>query len=161
MGAIVFASAGGRKYHFDKQCKAFEFGQQLNDWDTPDDAYLASWAYPKTHGLTRMSATKAAMDGKLPCLACVPDHLREMPDTEDFGHVPVSEDREFFGEAPDDPPVCARCSRWLSHWGRCSVGYDMRGGIQWEERWMRYEVAVLWPCASAIVLGLAPRTEAA
>jgi len=161
MGAIVFASAGGRKYHFDKGCKAFEFGQQLNDWDTPDDAYLASWNYPSLHALVRMSATKAAMDGKLPCLACVPEHLREMPDTEDFGHEPVQHDREFFGEMSDDPPVCARCSRTIRGWFPVVIDQELSGRVITQDQYISYEIAVLWPCTSAVVLGLAPRTEAA
>ena len=141
MGAIVFASAGGRKYHFDKGCKAFEFGQQLNDWDTPDDAYLASWNYPRLHGLRRMSATKAAMDGKLPCLACVPRHLREMPEADDFGHWPTR--GISLNSLADD--VCQRCTE---------PGVFYERGVD-----ELTPVHIIWPCTSAVVLGLAPREE--
>lgn len=144
MPAIVFASAGGQKYHFDMRCKAFELGQQLNDVDTPDDAYLASWAYRKLHPLKRMSSTKAAMDGKLPCLACVPAHLRDLPETGTFGHEPVlSAWGIVFGE---DNTVCKRC-RKRSMPVEDDYGNTHPGQLE----------QVSWPCTSAIVLGLAPR----
>jgi hypothetical protein len=133
MGAIVFTSAGSRKYHFSKNCKAFHSAQDLSDLDCGCDTYCTH-RLPQMHGLVRMSATKAAMDGKLPCLACVPAHLREMPETEDFGHVPVA----VFGEQ-----CCAVCR---------DRGIDEDG-----DPWIH---PTIWPCTSALILGLAPRTEA-
>lgn len=78
-----------------------------------------------------MSSTKAALDGKLPCLACVPAHLRQMPDTDAFGHEPVWIDGDWF---------CARCR---------DRGFDVHG-----DRWI---YPTLWPCTSAVILGLVPR----
>lgn len=143
MGAIVFASAGGRKYHFDKGCRLFESAQILSDWDCCCGDYCTHRS-PVTHPLKRMSATKAAMDGKLPCLSCVPPHLRELPEVESFGHRPVG----WSGHV-----VCIRC-----HAGepRTSDGID---GAP-DDRPLP-DRSVLWPCTSAIVLGLADRAEAA
>lgn len=136
MPATVFASAGGRKYHFDEKCRAFENGQQLNDVDSPEGAYLSTWAYPKQHRLQRMSSTKAAIDGKLPCLACVPPHLREFPQTENFGHEP-STGLTLFDVAET---VCQRCTERGVWWSR---GDDDLMAVR-----------IPWPCTSAIVLGL-------
>lgn len=143
MSAIVFASAGGRKYHFDEKCKAFHGAQDLNDWDC--DEYCRH-QHPIPHALKRMSSDKAAMDGKLPCLACVPQHPRTMPDAEKFGHEPIK-GISLDGLSED---VCQRCTEpgvWFSY------GAD-------ETR----PVHIPWPCTSAIVLsaivlGRAPRTD--
>lgn len=150
MGAIVFASAGGRKYHFDKQCKAFESAQMLSDLDCGCDTYCTH-QLPRMHGLVRMSVTKAAIDGKLPCLGCVPTHLREMPDAEDFGHEPVALDSVIHEnwtkfsacsgcKARTTPLVCVRC-----------MEFDANG------MWRIPAHPVHWPCTSALVLGIAPR----
>ncbi|MBI0296761.1 hypothetical protein JBE04_20430 [Streptomyces sp. PRKS01-29] len=133
MTAIVFASAGGRKYHFDKQCKAFDNAQMLSDLDCGCDTYCTH-RLPRMHGLQRMSSTKAAMDGKLPCLTCVPPHLREMPKTETFGHEPIELDGDHF---------CARCR---------NHGFD-EDGDPWS-------YPTLWPCTSAAVLGIVERGAA-
>ena len=137
MGAIVFASAGGRKYHFDKGCKAFDSAQMLSDWDCCCGDYCTHRS-PVLHALVRMSATKAAMDGKLPCLACVPQHLRELPETENFGHEPM----DVITNGKLRAVACARCRQWDIY------GYSR-------------EASVRWPCTSAIVLGLVAREEAA
>lgn len=139
MSAIVFASAGGRKYHFDQTCKAFESAQILNDRQCGCETYCAH-QLPVLHALTRMSSTKAAMDGKLPCLACVPEHLREMPDTESFGHEPTK-GISLFGLSE---VVCQRCTEWGVWYGTTT---EMR------------PVHIPWPCTSAIILGLVPRPE--
>jgi hypothetical protein len=137
MNAIVFASAGSRKYHFDKDCTAFHSAQNLSDLDCGCDTYCTH-RMPRMHSLVRMSATKAATDGKLPCLSCVPQHLRQMPGAEDFGHEP----EPLYAPGPlgdgTDVMVCARCRRWDIY------GYS-------------HEDPVPWPCTSAIVLGLVPR----
>lgn len=143
MGAIVFSSAGSRKYHFNQGCKAFESAQMLSDLDCGCDTYC-NHRMPVMHGLVRMSATKAAIDGKLPCLACVPEHLREMPDSEDFGHEP-------FGPY-DGILICVRCYTTAT---RCSVD-----AFEQPHR-LRVRDVVPWPCTSAIVLGLVERGEVA
>jgi hypothetical protein len=134
--AIVFTSVGSRKYHFDQSCKAFESAQLLSDADCGCDTYCTH-RMPRMHALKRMSATHAAMGRKLPCLACVPEHLREMPEAEDFGHKPVI----GFVDGRALNRVCARCRQWDIY------GYSR-------------EASVRWPCTSAIVLGLVERDGA-
>ncbi|MFD9249560.1 hypothetical protein [Streptomyces bottropensis] len=141
MPALVFASAGGRKYHFDRACTAFESAQILSDWDCCCGDYCTHRS-PRTHVLERMSSTKAAMNGKLPCLACVPQHLRELPQAETFAHEPVI-GLTLFDQAET---VCQRCTErgvWYS-----------RGNDEMTP------VRIPWPCTSAIVLGLVPRPTA-
>lgn len=139
MSAIVFASAGSRKYHFDEGCKAFESAQLLSDWDCGCDTYCTH-RLPRMHALKRMSSTKAAMDGKLPCLTCVPQHLRELPDSQHFGHQPI----DSFGAV-----VCARCETSERLYSLDEFGNDHSIGP--------FPTPVRWPCTSAVVLGLVPR----
>lgn len=82
---------------------------------------------------------------------------RRVPSDETFGHEPVQDDSEFFGEAPDGPPVCARCTRTIRAWLPVVIDQRPDGRVITREQWITYEVAVLWPCASAIVLGLDTR----
>jgi hypothetical protein len=149
MGAIVFSSAGSRKYHFNQGCKAFESAQMLSDLDCGCDTYC-NHRMPVMHGLVRMSATKAAIDGKLPCLACVPEHLREMPDSDDFGHRPV--------------PV-THLGNIFTRWSNCQSCHDEETEqvcircVEFDARQL-FRIPthpVHWPCTSAIVLGLAER----
>lgn len=139
MSAIVFTSAGGRKYHFDSNCKAFESAQMLSDLDCGCDTYCTH-RLPRMHGMVRMSSTKAALDGNLPCLTCVPPHLRELPDTETFGHMPIT-----WGSRV----ICARCQNAQPLTADDIDGAPDDGPLP--------DRAVEWPCTSAIVLGLAPR----
>jgi hypothetical protein len=76
---------------------------------------------------------------------------------ENFGHVPVANDIESFGNTPNDKPVCARCCRRVRKWSSYTVGYDDRAGVLWENGWLNYWTRVPWPCTSAVILGIAPR----
>ncbi|MFF1444189.1 hypothetical protein [Streptomyces sp. NPDC058295] len=136
MPAIVFVSGAGRKYHFDQQCKAFQTAQELSDLDCGCDTYCTH-RLPRMHPLIRMSSTKAAIDGKLPCLTCVPPHLRELDASDSFGHEPTT-GISLFGLAET---VCQRCTEWGVWYGSAD---DLR------------PVHILWPCTSAVVLGLVP-----
>lgn len=78
--------------------------------------------------------------------------------SENFGHVPVANDIESFGNASNDKQVCARCARRVRKWSSYTVGYDERAGVLWENGWVHYWTRVSWPCTSAVVLGIAPRT---
>jgi hypothetical protein len=77
------------------------------------------------------------------------------PSAEDFGHQPVSNDVDYWGETNDDPPVCARCKVTIRALTPVIVDVDRYGRRITEEQWVSYEEAVPWPCTSAIVLGLA------
>jgi hypothetical protein len=146
----------GTKYHTDADCPLMVGGEGL--WQNASDADDYPW-HPGTYRITDRSPEYAAMRGKLPCLHCVPAELRVFPPLygQTFGHEPVSNDADYWGETVDDPPVCARCRRRVRRWTSYSNGYDERAGVIWEEGWISYEVAVLWPCTSAIVLGLVER----
>jgi hypothetical protein len=64
------------------------------------------------------------------------------PNSETFGHEPF----EY-----DGVPICARCYTTVT---RCSIdAFD-------NPRPIRIRAAVLWPCTSAVVLGLVPRPAA-
>jgi hypothetical protein len=76
----------------------------------------------------------AAACGKWPCQRCVPTEQRVFPPLhgQTFGHQPVTETGYYGPEV-----VCARCNM-----ARLPM------------------LSAPWPCTSAVVLGLAPRTEA-
>lgn len=137
MGAIVFASTWG-KYHFNRQCSGLRAAQDLSDWDCWDGDHCRH-DHPRPSVVKRMSDTKARLDGKQPCLKCVPQHLRTFDNTGDtHGHEPVDE----YADRPGITRiVCARCITWTP---MPSVGLQCGRRVD-------------WPCTSAIVLGLAPR----
>lgn len=148
MGAIVFTSAGSRKYHFAEGCSAFHSAQALSDADCGCDIYCTH-RMPRMHSLKRMSAAKAAMDGKLPCSACVPQHLRELQAPDAFGHEPIWTDGGYCGGCEGcgdtaEREVCARCLRMI---------HPLLGPRRLD--------SVEWPCATAVALGLASREGAA
>ncbi|MGW5173199.1 hypothetical protein ACWERY_02375 [Streptomyces sp. NPDC004082] len=123
----------GSKYHTDGKCPRLVSGEMLHDWDGDDygGSFLAG-------GYRIVSNIHdAIMRGKLPCLGCVPADLREYPPLygQTFGHRPV----EVFGEQ-----CCARCRD--------------RGIDEYGDPWIH---PTIWPCTSAVILGLVPRTEAA
>lgn len=137
MGAVVYASTWG-KYHFDRSCPKLRAAQELHDQDCWDDH--CTHRHPSPTPVRRMTDLAAALDGKKPCLFCVPQHLRPARSTEDFGHTPQeeymgSDGREYSRE------ICSRCMIW-THWA--DVGL-----------WAGHRVA--WPCTSAYVLGIVPR----
>ena len=149
----------GRKYHLDPACPRMLNGEGLHDWEGND---YGGGFFAGSYRREDPDPQYAAARGKLPCLGCVPVSERVYPPLygQTFGHEPVAEDREFFGETPDNPPVCARCSRWISAWAPVVIGQECDGRVITRDEWIRYEVSVLWPCASAVVLGLVDREEA-
>lgn len=152
----VLISEGGRRFHKDASCQASERAHLI--WDS--DEFTAP-----SHPGEWVTIPDAMSRGKEACATCFPG-LRASwyrgASENDFGHEPVSNDVDYWGETTDDPPVCARCSRWISAFSPVVVGQELDGrvitsGVQL----IRFEVAVLWPCTSAIVLGLVDRTEVA
>ena len=81
------------------------------------------------------------------------------PSAETFGHEPTSSDVDYWGETTDNPPVCARCTHTVRAWLPVVIGQRPDGSVITRDAEQRtaFEVAVLWPCTSAVVLGLAPR----
>lgn len=132
----VYASKGGTAFHNTRNCRAREAGQGL--WDTDD------WP---GYAIQPMTIPAAMGAGKLPCLVCMPDlgaNWFRTPCEDDFGHEP-------FGPY-DGAMVCRRCyvtviREWVD-------AYD-------NPRHRRVRDVVLWPCTSAVVLGLVPRPTAA
>jgi hypothetical protein len=151
----VYASRGGNAFHGDPACRAREAGRDLNDWE-PD--WVPGCRVPRTYAVEPMTIPAAMGTGKLPCLVCLPSlgaSWFQTPCEDDFGHQPVTDDREFFGEVSDEPPVCARCTRTIRIVSPIVVGQEPSGrAITRGAARIAYEVAVLWPCTSAVVLGL-------
>jgi hypothetical protein len=129
MNATVYTSQGARI------CRARWAGRDLNDWDVADKGRL--WV-PGCRALNLYAVEPTTIpdamgDGKLPRGVCMPDLLASWfrsPSEDDFGHEPVTE-TGYYG--PEQ--VCARC--------------DRIGAAPY--------LSALWPCMSAVVLGLAPR----
>lgn len=129
----------GRKYHTDANCPLMVNGEYLHDWDGDIDygGGFTAGSYRRENP----SPQFAAMRGKLPCLRCVPADHRVFPPLygQTFGHKPVI----GFTDGRGLGQVCARCFT-INPLGPRHFG-------------TRKE-CVRWPCTSAIVLGLTPRT---
>lgn len=122
---IVTWVTRGRKYHKSEQCPLMTGGENLWDGDGED--------YFHTSGAFRREVASieyAAYLGKLPCLYCVPLEERVMPPLygQTFGHEPVLISGDLF---------CGKCR---------DRGVD-EDGDPWS-------YPSLWPCTSAVVLGL-------
>lgn len=136
MSATVYATFGGLRYHGSPECSALVSGQELNDWDCPGDYCLHTHA--RTHAAVETTVTEALGAGKTPCLACLPAvgaGLARSACEEDFGHEPVWIEGDMF---------CRRCR---------TRGVDDDGDPWTYPR--------LWPCTSAVVLGLVPAESGA
>jgi hypothetical protein len=123
----------GTKYHTDTTCPRMIHGEELHDCEGDD---YGGWFSAGSYRIAS-NIHDAIMRGKLPCLGCVPANLRAFPPLygQTFGHQPV----EVWGEQ-----CCATCR---------DRGVDEHG-----DPWVH---PTIWPCTSAVVLGLAPRAEAA
>ena len=128
----------GRKYHADPACPRMIYGEYLHDWEGDD--YSGGWS-AGSYRREERSAQYAAMCGKLPCLGCVPAALCVFPPLygQTFGHEPTR-GISLFGQAET---VCQRCTERGVWWGNVT---ELRA------------VHILWPCTSAVVLGLVPRS---
>lgn len=129
-----FYTGRGLRFHRTMDCKGMEIGRGL--WDFDD------WLQ---RPMREVSVLAALGEGKTPCHVCMPGSdaaLAISSCEEDFGHLPVDEyTREGLTHI-----MCARCMRWTG-WGRLG---DVR---------VHAGVRVSWPCTSAIILGLVPRTD--
>jgi hypothetical protein len=136
----VFAADRASRFHATADCGAFQRGQYLNDWDCGCD-WGCGHRTPRLWALVERPLSEVIALGKMPCWACYRGKLVLPPPTEDFGHRPVN---PYAGTKYADqltPVVCARCVLW----GPADKGTGFRFGT-----------SVLWPCTSAVVLGLVP-----
>lgn len=160
MTAAVYATDSARRYHATAACKALRNAQDLSDWDCWDD--YCRHQHPKPNPIREMTVTDALGAGKWPCAACWPGTAAALAisaSEDDFGHEPVSNDVDRWGETTDDPPVCARCAVTVRALVPVVIDVDMQGRRITEEQWISYPEPVRWPCTSAIVLGLVPRPD--
>lgn len=131
--SYVTTTDGARRFHKTATCKALLSAQDLSDWDCWDLEYCHH-QHPKPNPIREITLADAVGAGKWPCAVCWPGYAAALAissSEDDFGHQPV----EVWGE-----PCCTRCS---------DHGIDEYG-----DPWLH---PTIWPCTSAIVLGLAPR----
>ncbi|MFB8393699.1 hypothetical protein [Streptomyces yangpuensis] len=139
MTELVYTSGGGLRYHAIKDCHALNGGKNLTlDCDCRNGC---SHRRPRT--VVPLEPAEAAARGKAPCLACFPaGAMRYLPQPasgDGFGHEPVT--NGFGGQR------CSRCTTTITHYDEA---YQ-------PSRWTAF---VAWPCATAVVLGLAHRSAA-
>jgi hypothetical protein len=148
MSATVYTTAGGRRFHADDSCRALWSAQALSDWDYDYEFPPPAGArLPQQHAIEAQQPLDAARAGYTGCRVCVPPALALPATGETYGHQPC------FVCLPDFTKGygCARCRVRVRvpNWPRS--GEDVATG------WHHETHAVLWPCTSAVVLGLAPR----
>lgn len=142
----VYATSGGRRFHRYNYCPALHNGRTL--WTFNPREWVPGMPQAMLtngHPLRESTFIAALGDGKTPCHACMPGsdaRLARSSSEDDFGHWPTR--GISLGYLADT--VCQRCTESGVWYGDAD---DLR------------PVHIAWPCTSAIVLGLAPRTEAA
>ncbi|WP_329308389.1 hypothetical protein [Streptomyces microflavus] len=132
--STVFATEGGRRFHATVSCPAIEGARLI--WDSDQFG-------PPSHAMSPTTPIEALGAGKEPCSECFPGQRAALyrGNCEDnFGHEPVT-GASIFGLAET---VCARCTER-------GVWYGTVAEL--------LPVHIPWPCASAVVLGLANRKE--
>lgn len=140
MSDIVYTTAGGTRFHSTQECDGLIAGQGANG---DGSHYAGTSVVIGTYPPVATTVIEATWTGKLPCRVCLPDYASawfRAPSEYDFGHEPVT-GTGWFGE---DETVCARCTEAGLYWG----GSDNLRPVH-----------VIWPCTSAIVLGLVSREE--
>lgn len=141
MTVETFFTETSTRYHQGESCQAFEHGRERWDYDSPDGYEPIRWPLPILKG----SEQDALARGKKACAVCIGERpLR--PSAEDFGHRPSA----GFMEGRAIGTICERCE--ITH--RSST-FQVEG----ETYTMTGRSSVRWPCASAVVLGLAQREE--
>lgn len=151
MKTAVYVTEGGSRYHSTRACNAFLGGQWLWRFDPMEWVPgMPQIMLTSGHRLDEMTATDALGRGKEPCASCLPGQraaLHCSSSEDDFGHEPTWINAGYCGGCDrcgdlEEREVCARCVRLIpttpGPWPRASVD---------------------WPCTSAVVLGLVPRTD--
>lgn len=128
---VVYTTAGGARFHWDRRCRALGSGRMLSDADCGCYEFC-NHRLPTTHLPRSRDSIDAARAGYTACRVCVPPALALPATGQTHGHQPVTE-TGYYG--PEQ--VCARC--------------DRIGAAPY--------LSALWPCTSAVVLGLVPRPE--
>jgi hypothetical protein len=132
MIATVYTTGGGTRFHFDRACTALANGREFH-------ALRAGvGALSGLYRLRTRSNLGAALLGFTACRVCVPTALALPATGQTYGHEPVL-GIGWFGE---DETICVRCTERGLYWGSADI--------------LR-PVHVVWPCTSAVVLGLAAR----
>lgn len=140
MTDFVYTSGGGQRYHATKTCPALTGGQNLNDWD------CECWgrcSHRSPRAVVPLEPAAAAARGKTPCLACYPGAIDLGPSENDYGHQPVP----IVTNGRLRTVECYRCATTVTHYDEAY-------------RPSRWTKPVTWPCTTAVVLGLAPRSAA-
>ncbi|MET9517466.1 hypothetical protein [Streptomyces sp. NPDC002994] len=135
----VYASQGGSRYHSTRLCNAFLVGQHLWRFDPMQWVPgMPQIMLTNGHRLDEVVVTEALGRGKEPCADCFPGQRAELHRSSseyDFGHQPVEIQGDWF---------CGRCrTRYI----------DEHGDHE--------SYPTLWPCTSAVVLGLVDRPAVA
>lgn len=115
-------------YHKDPGCKMLRSGQDFWDYDCWEE--YCNHKHPRPQAVREMTLAYALGKGKWPCSYCYPGSAAALT---------ISPCEDDFGHEPyeyDGAVMCRRC--FIQH--------------------KSYREAVYWPCTSAIVLGLVPRT---
>lgn len=136
--ATVYYSTTGNHFHGIPDCPAYEMGRAV--WNTGDSPI----GWPTSPVFVERSVAEAMGSGKLPCTRCLPGLQAAWfrgSCEEDFGHEPF----EYDGAV-----ICRRC-----YTEEAVTSLD---AFEAPHRFIRRQ-PVYWPCMSAIVLGLVPRSE--
>ena len=146
----VYATGGGRHFHEFPDCQALESGRMVHVCRCGD--LLCGCATGQPVKPCAMSLSDASMKRLIPCETCYPGFQGiavQLPADEDFGHRPIDE----YANGPEGVSrmACDRCVIWSP----VKVEIPKTGT---EEIWL-IGSRVLWPCMSATILGLVPRTE--
>jgi hypothetical protein len=141
----VYTTQGGMRYHADPACYALANGRSTQAYRAGEGLYGESWYGAQSldglYPLVRRSTISAAHRSYTACLRCVPSEQAMQPlplVTFDYGHEPTI----GISENSLADTVCQRCTEPGFWWGNVS---ELR------------PVHIVWPCMSAVVLGLVPR----
>lgn len=141
--STVYASEGGRRFHKDRACPTFLAAHDLWRFDPMQWVPgMPQIMLTDGHPLREMTLPDAFGRGKEPCTTCYPGlrgALYRGHCENDFGHEPF----EY-----DGVPICIRCYTRILH-----ITFDATSIVH--RRYVRQPV--LWPCTSAVILGLAER----
>lgn len=139
---VYTSEARNSRFHLDLHCRPMRSGQDLWDFDCWDD--YCQHRHPRPRRIIEVTLADAFGLGKMPCAYCFPglaSSIYRASSEDDFGHEPHD---EYAGSGfAATRIVCRRCIEWFPRQGR----EDFQLGQ-----------SVEWPCTSALILGLVPRT---